>query len=74
MSGICKPGLRYDNKWLQYDINSVPKNQEEWDEPRYIYKINGFFGWTPKVEVYAPNSMQPKLDRSYNEFRGKEMK
>ncbi|KAL7039640.1 hypothetical protein ACKWTF_000055 [Chironomus riparius] len=68
ISGICKPGLRHDNKWLQYDINSVPKNQEEWDEPRYIYKINGFFGWTPKVEVYAPNSMQPILDRSYNEL------
>ncbi|KAG5672273.1 hypothetical protein PVAND_002412 [Polypedilum vanderplanki] len=64
-STILPPGLREDNKWLQYDIDKVPKNQQEWDEPRYAYKVNGFFGWTPKVEIYAPSSMQPNLDRSY---------
>jgi proteasome activator subunit 4 len=65
-STILPPGVREDNKWLQYDVNKVPKNQEEWDEPRYAYKVNGFFGWTPKVEIYAPSAMQPNLERSYD--------
>lgn len=69
---ICKPGLRPDNKWLQYDINTVPRSQAEWDEPRYMYKINGFFGWTPVVEVYMPSAQQPKLDRSFNELNDHE--
>lgn len=63
-----KPGIRDDNKWLQYDVNKLPKSQAEWDEPRYMYKINGFFGWTPKVETYAPSAAQPKLDRSVSEM------
>ena len=63
-----KFGIREDNKWLQYDVSKLPKSQAEWDEPRYMYKINGFFGWTPIVETYAPSAQQPKLDRSVNEF------
>lgn len=66
--GKLKPGMRPDNEWLQYDSTKLPKSQAEWDEPRYLYKINGFFGWTPTVEVYAPSNMQPKLDRSLDEM------
>lgn len=63
-----KPGIREDNKWLQYDVKRLPKSQAEWDEPRYMYKINGFFGWSPVVETYAPSSQQPKLDRNMDEL------
>lgn len=63
-----KPGIRDDNKWMQYDVSRLPKSQAEWDEPRYMYKINGFFGWTPVVETYAPSHMQPKLDRTIDEM------
>lgn len=65
---LLSPGLREDNKWLQYDIEKVPKSQAEWDEPRYINKINGFFGWSSSVEIYAPSHMQPNLDRAYDEL------
>lgn len=65
---ILPPGIREDNKWLWYDANNLPKNQEEWDKPRYIYKTNGFFGWTTNVLVYAPNAQQPRIDRSYDEL------
>lgn len=63
-----KPGIRDDNQWLQYDVTKLPKSQAEWDEPRYMYKINGFFGWTPVVETYAPSAQQPKLDRNVSEM------
>lgn len=63
-----KPGIRDDNKWLQYDIKKIPQSQKEWDEPRYMYKTNGFFGWTPEVMTYAPSAQQPKLDRSIDEM------
>ena len=36
---IMKPGSRSDNQWLQYDLKRMPKSQEEWDEPRYIFKV-----------------------------------
>lgn len=29
------PGTRPDNKWLQYDLEKLPKSQADWDEPRY---------------------------------------
>lgn len=67
-AGKLKPGIREDNKWLQYDVSKLPKSQAEWDEPRYMYKINGFFGWTPVVETYAPSAQQPKLDRKFEEL------
>jgi proteasome activator subunit 4 len=67
-SGKLSAGMRDDNMWLQYDPKKLPKSQAEWDEPRYMYKINGFFGWSPKVETYAPSSKQPKLDRNLEEM------
>jgi proteasome activator subunit 4 len=66
--GVLTPGIREDNKFIWYDSKNFPKSQEQWDEPHYLFKTNGFFGWTNKVEVYAPSAQQPKLDRSYNEL------
>lgn len=40
-----KPGCRPDNRWLQYDLDTLPKSQEQWDEPKYVHKTEGFFGW-----------------------------
>lgn len=28
------PGYRADNQWLLYSLQSVPKNEEEWNQPR----------------------------------------
>lgn len=65
---VVQPGYREDNFWLQYDLEKVPKNQQEWDEPRYMYKTDGFFGWSSDFAVYAPSSDQPKLDRTPDEM------
>lgn len=62
------PGFREDNLWLQYDVNKAPKNQEDWDQPRYMYKTDGYFGWSSNFSVYAPSQDQPKLDRSVDEM------
>ncbi|XP_055613465.1 proteasome activator complex subunit 4B-like isoform X2 [Uranotaenia lowii] len=62
------PGFREDNLWLQYDVEKAPKNQEQWDEPRYTFKTDGFFGWSSKFEVYAPSRDQPILDRTEDEM------
>ncbi|XP_050071762.1 proteasome activator complex subunit 4A-like [Anopheles maculipalpis] len=62
------PGYRDDNMWLQYDVAKVPKNQEEWDEPRYMYTSEGCFGWTKSFKVYAPSAEQPKLNRTVDEM------
>ncbi|XP_058840319.1 proteasome activator complex subunit 4B-like [Topomyia yanbarensis] len=67
-----QPGYRDDNMWLQYDLEKVPKNQEEWDQPRYMYKTDGFFGWSNNFTVYAPSQDQPKLDRSLEEMNESE--
>lgn len=47
---VLRPGIRDDNRWLQYELDKLPRSQEEWDQPRYIFKTNGFFGWTPTIE------------------------
>uniref|UniRef100_A0A182JT99 Proteasome activator complex subunit 4 C-terminal domain-containing protein n=1 Tax=Anopheles christyi TaxID=43041 RepID=A0A182JT99_9DIPT len=62
------PGYRNDNMWLQYDVAKVPKNQAEWDEPRYMYTVEGCFGWTQDFKMYAPSAEQPKLDRTVDEL------
>lgn len=67
-----KPGCRPDNRWLQYDLKTLPKNQEQWDEPRYVHKTEGFFGWSPNFTVYAPSSQQPKLNRTRDELSSSE--
>uniref|UniRef100_A0A182T359 Uncharacterized protein n=1 Tax=Anopheles maculatus TaxID=74869 RepID=A0A182T359_9DIPT len=62
------PGYRDDNMWLQYDVAKVPTNQQEWDEPRYMYTSEGCFGWTKRFKVYAPSAEQPKLNRTVDEM------
>nr|XP_029734187.1 proteasome activator complex subunit 4B isoform X2 [Aedes albopictus] len=68
-----EPGYREDNQWLQYDVEKVPKNQEDWDQPRYMYKTDGYFGWSSNFSVYAPSADQPKLDRAPEEMNECEM-
>ncbi|XP_055638685.1 proteasome activator complex subunit 4-like [Toxorhynchites rutilus septentrionalis] len=63
-----QPGYREDNLWLQYDVEKLPKSQEEWDQPRYVYKMDGYFGWSSDFSVYAPSKDQPKLDRTLEEM------
>lgn len=62
------PGLREDNKWLQYEMSEFPKCQEDWDKNEYIYKPNGFFGWTSSFKVYAPSKDQPSVVRTVAEY------
>lgn len=62
------PGVRSDNRWLQYDLATLPKSQEDWDAPTFSYTNQGFFGWSPNFTVYAPNAQQPKLNRQPDEL------
>lgn len=66
--GKLKPGIRDDNRWLLYDINTVPRNQVEWDEPKYSHKKEGFFGWSSSFSVYAPSDQQPNIDRTRDQM------
>lgn len=53
------PGVREDNKWLLYNSKTLPKNQEEWDEPRYVHdQYTGFYVWPKKLEIYECSSKQ----------------
>lgn len=65
---LIKPGVRSDNRWLQYDLDTIPKNQSEWDEPRYSHKAEGYFGFSKSFYVYAPFAQQPTLDRTLDEM------
>lgn len=66
------PGVRPDNRWLQYTLDSLPQNQTQWDEPRFVHKAEGFFGWSPNFSVYAPSAEQPPLNRSRDELSSAE--
>lgn len=70
---ILTPGIRDDNRWLQYDIKTVPRSQQEWDEPKYSHKTEGYFGWCHNFEMYAPSAQQPKLNRSRDEYNEVEL-
>uniref|UniRef100_A0A1B0D4X7 Uncharacterized protein n=1 Tax=Phlebotomus papatasi TaxID=29031 RepID=A0A1B0D4X7_PHLPP len=67
------PGLRADNAWLQYDIERAPKSQVDWDEPRFIHRGQGYFGWKPVFQLYAPSAEQPNLDRSESDMNDTEV-
>lgn len=45
------PGCRPDNAWLQYDLSNLPRDQAAWDEPKFVHKTEGFFGWSPNFSV-----------------------
>lgn len=53
------PGIRSDNRWLQYDLATLPRSQAEWDRPAYVHKCEGFFGWSTGFRVAAPFAQQP---------------
>lgn len=67
-----KPGVRPDNRWLQYTLDTLPRNQQDWDEPRFVHKTVGFFGWAPNFTVYAPSAEQPPLNRKHDELSSAE--
>ncbi|XP_015588278.1 proteasome activator complex subunit 4B [Cephus cinctus] len=57
------PGERPDNAWLQYDFDTRPVTEEQWNEPRFVHQpYLGYYAWPKEVEVYAPSSQQPCLD------------
>lgn len=58
-SDKIKPGIRDDNKWLLYNIETVPKNEQEWNEPRFMHNADiGYFTWPKTLEIYAPPTEQ----------------
>ncbi|CAG0888612.1 unnamed protein product [Cyprideis torosa] len=66
-------GEREEIKFLQYDESRWPRNQTQWDEPRFVHKT--WVGWymlPPEIEVYAPTAAQPPLDRNPDELEGAE--
>lgn len=62
------PGLRDDNRWMQYELDTLPKSEADWDAPRYMHKAQGFFGWRNTVEMYAPAAEQPNLKWTRDEM------
>ena len=66
---VVQPGERSDNAWLQYSSHNRPRDQEDYDRPRYIHKnVFGFYTWPVDALMYAPSSQQPDLDRSEEEM------
>ncbi|KYB26764.1 proteasome activator complex subunit 4 [Tribolium castaneum] len=61
-----RPGIREDNKWLLYDSKTVPKDSEAWEKPRFLHDHSiGYYAWPTKVEIYAPPSEQPHIDKRF---------
>lgn len=65
-------GMRADNRFLQYDIATVPRSQAAWDEKRFVHKTIGYFGWPTGYEVYAPSAQQPSVHRRRDELNDSE--
>uniref|UniRef100_A0A6A7FWP5 Proteasome activator complex subunit 4A-like isoform X1 n=2 Tax=Hirondellea gigas TaxID=1518452 RepID=A0A6A7FWP5_9CRUS len=65
-----KPGVdRPDNAWLQYDPSCVDMTEQRYNERKFIHSTYmGFTSWPSKVELYAPPSEQPPLNRSFEEL------
>ncbi|XP_050294149.1 proteasome activator complex subunit 4B-like [Anthonomus grandis grandis] len=58
-NGKLIPGEREDNKWLQYNSNTAPKTNAQWEEIRYIHdNVTGYYAWPKKLMLYAPASQQ----------------
>ena len=68
-TGSTIPGDKKENEFLCYGEDRIPKNQTEWDEPRFVHKSNvGFYVWPAKIEVYAPSAQQPPLNRDLGDL------
>lgn len=65
---LLRPGVREDNRWLQYSLETLPRCQADWDEPRYVHKTEGFFGWSSSFAVYAPSEKQPNINQTRDEL------
>lgn len=66
---LLLPCFRQDNEWLLYNPRTVPKSQADWDDPRYVFKAQGFFGWrNHRVEMYAPTAEQPNIEWTRDEM------
>lgn len=61
-----QPGdSRKDVLWMQYDGSRPIETEEEWEEQRFVEKTYyGWYTWAKQLEVYAPSSQQPPLDRA----------
>lgn len=67
------PGIRPDNKWLLYDSKTLPKNETEWDAPRYVHnQYIGFYSWPKTLEVYAKSHEQPTPSKRMNNLTDQE--
>jgi len=66
---LVQPGERPDNHWVQYSTANRPLDQESYDKGNFLHKTHfGFYVWPEEELVYAPNSAQPKLDRTEEEM------
>lgn len=68
-----KPGNRHDNEWMQIHYSSVPSTQEAWEKRIFVHKTHfGYYMWPESMEVYAPWTEQPPLDRTVEELSKEE--
>lgn len=59
------PGVRSDNAWLQYNYETRPLTEEQWNASTFVHQpYVGYYTWPKKFEVYAPSPQQPSLDPS----------
>ncbi|KAK7902167.1 hypothetical protein WMY93_018936 [Mugilogobius chulae] len=66
-------GDRPDNKWLQYDSNSLPRTQEDWDKCVFVEKTHwGYYCWPKELTMYASSEEQPKQELTRDEMTERE--
>lgn len=62
-------GKRPANLWLQYNSALRPTTRERWDRHIFVHKTHiGFYRLPRPFLVYAPESEQPRLDRTVEEM------
>ncbi|XP_054706567.1 LOW QUALITY PROTEIN: proteasome activator complex subunit 4-like [Uloborus diversus] len=62
-----------DNLWLQYNSLTPPNTLEKWKSRHFVHKSYvGFYAWPKQLKVHAPESEQPKLDRTFDELQEEE--
>ncbi|XP_022913061.1 proteasome activator complex subunit 4A-like [Onthophagus taurus] len=67
------PGIRTDNEWLLYNGKTLPKNEESWNELRYVHDpYTGFYSWPKTLKVYLPPSEQPLFETRRNQMSEQE--
>ncbi|KAG8177101.1 hypothetical protein JTE90_015245 [Oedothorax gibbosus] len=58
-----------DNFWLLYNSANPPNTEEEWNSRHFVHKTHwGLSNWPKKFEVYAPDSEQPKHNRTLEDL------